>query len=251
MGWRSLYPGDGHIDFRLVYGPASDPRRTLAELSLSEASSELTSLHAHITDGTPGFRLSSSGWTNFTTRDFALITSEARLWELVREKLNTKLPTFAVRQQLFVDRYLADAKQRAQHHFGNLEAEIFGPEDWIYTAFLPLPNARIELPDSGSATADFAELSVLFWTGELAIGVLLDPPSAIIGSKKRNLERLKENWPQFTIINVPRDQFAEDSRNFPTSLFPDALNCFWDDVEIPQGPCLSNILEKPLTKNAD
>lgn len=219
----------------------------LAELAGSGAIPQLGDGHARIGASTPGFRLSSPGWTHFATRDLELITSGDRLYDLVREKLNGKLPTFAVRLKAFVDCYLADAERRARARFEGQDDPLITADDWIYSAFLPLPNARIQLPPKSFPTPSFVELSVLFWTGEIAIGVQLEPASSVIGSKKRNLEWLQENWPGFTLVELPRDRFSQAGDEFPVELFPDALTNFWTDVEMPQGPSLSGILESSLT----
>lgn len=202
--------------------------------------------YARITPGTPGFRISSSGWTGFASRDLKLITSGDRLYELVREKLNTKLPTFAVRLRQFVDRYLDNARARARAQFDNETPGLITPDDWFYSAFLPLPNARIALPPEAFDRPAFAELSVLFWTGDMAIGVQLDPAASVMGSKQRYLDWLTAHWPALTIVEVSRDQFGATGDNFPTGLFPDALTNFWADVSIPQGPGLSRNLDSPL-----
>ncbi len=220
----------------------------LAELERSDDPPRLGGRHAQIDPQTPGLRLSSAGWARFATRDLELITSDDRLYQLVREKLNTKLPTFAVRLRQFVDCYLDDARRRAGELFKDQSATLNRPGDWFYSAFLPLPNARIRLPQQSFATPAFAELSVLFWTGETAIGVQLEPASSVIGSKKRNLEWLKEHWPALTVIELSRDRFTGAEDGFPTGLFPDALIDFSKDVHVPQGPSLSPVLETSLLR---
>lgn len=219
----------------------------LAELAGSDEIPPLGGQHARIGPHTPGFRLSSPGWTNFATRDLELITSGERLYDLVREKLNAKLPTFAVRLKQFLDCYFADAGQRARARFEGEDSPLVTPDDWFYSAFLPLPNARIELPPDSSPAPGFVELSTLFWTGETAIGVQLEPASSVIGSKRRNLEWLKAHWPALTVIEVTRDRFGQAEDGFPAELFPEALSNYWEGVPVPQGPSLSGILESSLT----
>ena len=218
----------------------------LSALAGSDDRPQLGSQHACITPATPGFRLSSPGWAHFATRDLELITSGDRLHQLVREKLNAKLPTFAVRLTQFVDGYLADAERRARAHFEDQDDALVTADDWIYSAFLPLPHARIQLPADSFPAPGFVELSVLFWTGETAVGVQLEPAASVIGSKKKHLDWLEENWPALTVLELPRDRFGRAGDGFPTGLFPRALKEFWADVEIPQGPSLSGILESSL-----
>ncbi len=248
VGRRPVYPGDGHIDRRIIYGPVGDPARALAGLGQTLLSSPLGAHFAVIADGTPGFRLSSPGWGALTTRDLALATSGDRLYELVHEKLMAKLPTFSVRLRLFVEKYLDDAKRRANERFGGNEPDVFGAEDWIYSAFLPLPNVRVKLPGDNSHSPQFAEISVLFWTGEAAIGVQLEPQSSVIGSNKKYLEELSAAWPELSLIWLPRDCLSPDSESFPTEFFPSFLLEYWEGIRIPQGPSLSGVFESPLTE---
>lgn len=186
-------------------------------------------------------RLSSPGWARFAARDLELVTSGDRLFEIVQEKLNTKLPTFAVRLKRFVDLYLIDARRRTREKLAGQATEFMTPDDWIYSAFLPLPHARIQIP--GGQGTDFAELSVLFWTGESAVGVLMDPASSRIGSKRRNLARLQEYWPDLKLVELSTDRFKPDDERFPGDLFPPALLNFWEGLSMPQGPSLSGVLE--------
>lgn len=251
LGRRPVYPGDGHIGRKLVYGRVSDPAKLLAELAQSERLPRLGARHAHIEAGCPGFRFSSPGWANFANRDLALVTSQAILFDLVREKLDAKLPTFAVRLTLFVERYLAAIRQRARDRFGDTDSGLITPDDWIYSAFLPLPDVRIELPAvAPNEESAFVELSALFWTGETAIGVQIDPSASVIGSKRRRLERLRTLWPALQIVEIPRDRLGPDDAGFPFDLFPDALANFWDGVAVPQGPSLSAPLESSLVDQA-
>ena len=247
VGRRPVYPGDGHIDRRIIFGPAGDPARTLAELGQPLPSSPLGSHFALIADGTPGFRLSSPGWANLTARDLALATSGDRLYQLVREKLVAKLPTFSVRLHLFVEKYLDDAKRRANETFGGNEPDVFGPEDWIYSAFLPLPNARVKLPGDNSGTPQFAEISVLFWTGNAAIGVQLEPRSSVIGSRKKNLEELSAAWPELNLIGF-REIACRPIAMASQPILPAFPPRIWEGMGIPQGPSLSGVFESPLTE---
>ncbi|MEK9967175.1 MAG: hypothetical protein VW582_12545 [Rhodospirillaceae bacterium] len=208
------------------------------------AVSGLGDSHARIAPGMPAFRLSSPGWADFATRDLELVTSGERLFELVREKLNTKLPTFAVRLRQFVDLYVDHGLRAVADEFGSETGPLVTAEDWIYSAFLPLPNARVEIPDSGPS--EFAEFGVFFWTGERAIGVLLEPAASIIGRKRRNLDRLAEAWPSLTVIEAARDRFPGDDSVFADDLLPPELMRFWDGLDMPQGPSVSGVLETPF-----
>ena len=216
----------------------------MATLDASGDVSDLGVRHARVGAGRQGIRLSSPGWAGFSTRDLELATSGDRLFEIVREKLNATLPTFAVRLRQFVDLYLDDAGQRAADAFRESDDPFVRAEDWIYSAWLPMPNVRVEIP--GPDRSAFAEFNVFFWTGERAIGVHLEPSTSIIGSQRRNLEQLQTVWPDLDIIEVTKDRFPGNDNAFPHDLFPAELMRFWEDVLTPQGPSLSGILERPF-----
>lgn len=116
--------------------------------------------------------------------------------------------------------------------------DIFAVEDWIYSAWLPLPHAHIQLPTG------FAELDTAFWTGEQLIGVQVEQTGSIAKSKREKLVYLEEHHPQIKIISIPRDGLLESGDGFPSDLFGEDFSCFWKGLTLPQGPSPSKILMK-------
>ena len=117
----------------------------------------------------------------------------------------------------------------------NVEDEIFIYKDWIFSAWLPLPQAHILLPITFlDNKPSFAEIDLAFWVEGQLIGVVIDGGETPIKSRKKNLDYLVEKHPQLWVITVPRDKLEEDT--FPINLFPNSFSYFWRTLTLPHGP---------------
>jgi hypothetical protein len=239
----------------------TNPATVIAELGpLPEDESVLLSnRYAVISETAPALRLSSAGWIDLTPASLVNIDSPELLFELCKEKIVTRIQPFSKRIRLFVERYLEFMQAQLVRHASELASElesddILTAEDWIYSAWLPLPHAQIQLPaefgpDFGAGDENFAELDVVFWTGDQLIGVQVEQAGSMIKSKREKLDYLKEHHPQIKIVSIPRDKLSESATNFPDfpgDLFDETFSCFWRGLSLPQGPNPSPILAKPF-----
>jgi hypothetical protein len=92
---------------------------------------------------------------------------------------------------LFVDRYFAFLQDQIDAHRAELEARLapfdglFRPDDFIYSAPLPLPQAYLPAPAPDYVKVDFA-----FWLGARMVAVLLAPSPLTPMAERRRRERL-------------------------------------------------------------
>ena len=248
MGGRSLCDGDGHIETVIVYGLVTNPETVTAELEPLPAGDSflLSNRYAVISDTAPALRLSSAGWIDLIPAALLAIDSRELLFELCKEKIVMRIQPFSTRVRLFVERYLEFMRSQLVTHASELESDdIFTPEDWIYSAWLPLPHAQIQLPAEFGAGGDanFAEVDVAFWTGGHLIGVQVEQTGSLIKSKRERLASLVDQHPRIKLISVPREKLSETEANFPDDLFDDTFLNFWRGLSLPQGPNPSPILE--------
>jgi hypothetical protein len=201
----------------------------------------LSNRFAILSETAPAIRLSSAGWIDLTPNALIGIDTPELLFELCKEKIIARIQPFSKRIRLFVERYLDFMKAQIIEHASELNSDdIFTAEDWIYSAWLPLPHAHIQLPTG------FAELDTAFWTGEQLIGVQIEQTGSIAKSKREKLAYLEEYHPQIKIISIPRDGLSESREGFPSDLFGEDFSCFWKGLALPQGPSPSKVLSTSL-----
>jgi len=209
----------------------------------------LSNRSAVISETAPALRLSSAGWIGLTPASLMAIDSRELLFALCKEKIVTRIQPFSTRIRLFVERYLEFMRAQLETHASELENDdILTTEDWIYSAWLPLPHAQIQLPaEFGGGDANFAELDVAFWTGDQLIGVQVEQTGSMVKSKRERLASLVDQCPRFQLISIPRDKLSETESNFPDDLFNESFSCFWRGINLPQGPNPSPILTNPFS----
>jgi len=201
----------------------------------------LSNRFAIFSETAPAIRLSSAGWIDLTPNALVGIDTPELLFELCKEKIIARIQPFSKRIRLFVERYFEFMKAEIVEHSSELASDdIFTIEDWIYSAWLPLPHAHIQLPTG------FAELDIAFWTGEQLIGVQVEQTGSIAKSKREKLTDLMEHHPLVKIISIPRERLSETESNFTNDLFDETFSCFWRGLNLPQGPNPSPILANPF-----
>ena len=212
----------------------------------------LSNRYAVISETAPALRLSSAGWIDLTPASLVNIESTEMLFEHCREKIVTRIQPFSKRIRLFVERYLEFVKGQLATYASELESDdIFTAEDWIFSAWLPLPHAQILLaPEFKEGAPGFAELDVAFWTGDQLIGVQVEQSGSMIKSKRDKLTYLVDHHPQIKIIPIPRDRLSENERSFPGDLFDETFSKFWQGITLPQGPDPSPVLNSSFLKRS-
>ena len=239
------YPDFSSLDFPktlVLYGQCSNPLTALETISIppGETSYELSSYYAVLSPSSPGLRLSSSGWLEISPQQMLNVQSTETLFQICRESIIKRTSQFSVLLRLFLESYFdfllsQIEKNKNKLEPENVEDEIFIYKDWIFSAWLPLPQAHILLPpDFMDNKPSFAEIDLAFWIEGQLIGVVIDGGETPIKSRKINLDYLVEQHPQLWVITVPRDKLEEDT--FPINLFPNSFSYFWRTLTLPHGP---------------
>jgi hypothetical protein len=250
VGRRSLCHGDGYIDLFpqtvVVHGLVENPSTVVAELEGLEVGGSLilSNRYALFSPNSPGLRLNSAGWIDLTPVGLIDIISTELLYALTREKVLARISPFSKRIRLFVESYLSFIwKQIESLDKPNEDAEVFTHEDWVYSAWLPMPHAHILLPpDNVGSEISFAEFDIVFWTGEKLVCVDVEQSGSILPSKRAKRKFLEASHPQVDVVSIDRELNADVTlNNFPGHLFDKTFGCFWNGLDLPQGPCPSPI----------
>ena len=239
------YPDFSSLDFPktlVLYGQCSNPLTALETISIppGETSYELSSYYAVLSPSSPGLRFSSSGWLEISPRQMLNIQSTESLFQICRESIIKRTSQFSVLLRLFLESYFdfllsQIEKNKNKLEPENVEDEIFIYKDWIFSAWLPLPQAHILLPpDFMDNKPSFTEIDLAFWIEGQLIGVVIDGGETPIKSRKEKMDVLVEKHPQLSIVKIPRDKLEED--NFPIDLFPNSFSYFWRTLKLPHGP---------------
>jgi hypothetical protein len=199
-----------------------------------------------VSPASPGLRLSSPGWIDISFQQMSQVNSTDDLFDLCRERLTNRSSPFSKLIRLFLDRYVEFVSAQLEAHKSELGAniaddEIYNYRDWIFSAWLPLPQAQILLPAAfGAGRPSFAEFDIAFSLPGQLIGVTIDGAGTPIKSRQRKLDYLVENHPQLSLVQVPKTRLQDGA--FPNDLFPAIFTRFWQGLSLPHGPCPSEVL---------
>ena len=237
-----------HPQTLIVYGIVTNPETIARAVDPPKGGRpfELTNRYALLSPASPGLRLSSSGWIDLSFQQMSQVSSTSDLFDLCHERLINRSSPFSKLIRLFLERYLAFVSAQLEAHKSELGAgtaddEIFNWSDWIFSAWLPLPQAQILLPPTFDAgRPGFAELDIAFSLSGHLIGVTIESAGTPIKSRQRKLDYLVENHPQLSLVQIPKDRLRDEE--FPKDLFPEPFGNFWQDLSLPLGPCPPELL---------
>jgi len=170
------------------------------------------------------------------------VGSTENLFQICQERILGQIDQFSGLIRLFLNSYFEFLYLHLQNFQTELEpkkdkTEIFNYKDWIFSAWLPLPQANILLPpDYGEGTPSFAEIDIAFWIKERLIIVIIDNAFTPIASKKTKLKFLVEKYPNLTLVTVPKEALTPEK--FPIRFFPESFVYFWRNLLLPKGPCI-------------
>jgi len=239
------YPDFSSLEFPktlVLYGQCSNPLTALETINIPPegTSYELSSSYAVLSPSSPGLRFSSSGWLEISTLQMLNVQSTESLFQICRDRIINRTSQFSRLIRLFLDSYFDYLHSQIEKHKNELDPdsvddEIFIYKDWIFSAWLPLPQAQILLPpDFMDNKPSFAEIDVAFWIEGKLIGVVIDGGETPIKSRKEKFDYLVEKHPQAWVVKVPRVKLEEDT--FPIDLFPNSFSYFWRTLTLPHGP---------------
>ncbi len=225
----------------IIYGNVTEPERVLAALEGSaEELKPLTNRYALLAPSIDDLRLSSLGWIDITMEQRMALTNARDLFQFCRGKILRGVSQFAKPTNEFVVTYLDFVWSQIKTYKGELEdgvgaSELFGIEDWVFSAWLPLPHANILLPREFEPGApQFAEIDIVFWHKGRIKAVVIEGTSTPIKSKQYRREYLCENHPFLDIISVNKDWVAKGL--FPKDAFSVPFCHYWRDLTLPIGP---------------
>ncbi len=225
----------------IVYGQVTEPARVLAELEQStDDLAPLTNHYALLTPVMDELRLSSFGWIDITFEQRMTLTNSRDLFQLCRRKILGNVSHFAKPTRDFIGAYLDFVWAQTETCKDKLEkagsnCEVYGAEDWAFSAWLPLPQARILLPPEFECNpSQFAEIDIAFWYDGRVKAIVIEDASTPIKSKQRRLDYLRENHPFLDLISLPREWIGESS--FPAYAFPATFSRYWEGLALPTGP---------------
>jgi len=225
----------------LVYGSVTEPEHVLAELERSaDDVTPLTSRHALLAPHVGGLRLSSSGWIDIGFERRMALTNSSDLFQFCRSRILRNVSQFAKPTRQLIDSYLDFVWAQTENCRDELEecgsgGEVYGAVDWVFSAWLPLPQARILLPpEFGGNWPQFAEIDVAFWQNGRITAVLIEGTSTPIKSKQRRLDYLRENHPYLDVVVVPRGRILDG--HFPADEFSATFSRYWEGLTLPTGP---------------
>ena len=237
-----------HPQTLIAYGIVTNPQ-TIAkgfERRKGHRPLALTNRYALVSPVSPGLRLSSPGWIDISFQQMSQVKAAGDLFDLCHERLINRSSPFSKLIRLFLERYLEFAGAQLEAHKSELGAdmaddEIFDYRDWIFSAWLPLPQAQILLPPAfGSDRPSFAELDIAFSLPGQLIGVTIDGASTPIKSRQKKIDYLIENHPQLSLVQVPKTRLQDEA--FPKDLFAESFARFWQGLSLPHGPCPPEVL---------
>ncbi len=224
---------EAHRETVIVYGRTSNPAAILRKAMEDHTGAPLTPYYARVSQARPNLRLSSRGWLTIPLNLLPELSTTEAMRENCRQKVIINASQFAKLTRQFLDVYMNFALDMAQQRDSGVDAELFVPEDWFYSAWLPLPEARIPLPADDNEEAEFAEVDVAFWVDGRLIAVTIEGSSTRRKSAQERLDRLIDSHPAMTYVPVPRESFVDGT--FPQDLLPDYFADYTRGLALPHG----------------
>ena len=157
-------------------------------------------------------------------------------------------------QQIFLSKYFNFTLQHVENNKNNLKNRLAGMEslysyqDWLMSAFLPLPQSIIYLPEDPSdlsySDADMVRVSLLFWTGHKAIILFFvgsDTPSPRIVNISA---KLREGG--YTVFDIAQKELIVENSAWLQEFFNTHFGIFWEDETLPSGPFKPEIADPQI-----
>ena len=218
----------------IVFGLVNHPAFVLDELGQEvETIPPLSNRHAILRPETADLRISNTGWINLSFDQRMSLDNTPDLFRYCRARILGSVSEFALPVRQFLDTYLDFVW--AQTKILCPENDLYGAEDWAFSAWLPLPQVHVLLPSEyEDGSPQFAEVDIAFWQGGRLRAVLIEDSRTPIGSKRRRLDYLAKHHPNLELLSLPRDQVSDGQ--FPVEAFPEGFAQYWKGLPLPIGP---------------
>lgn len=225
----------------IVYGVARDAGVVLSEIAAQEHPRPLGVRHALVPPEGDDLRLCSPGWINISADERMELASASELFLLCREKIGHGTSNFALPIRQFLGSYLDFCWARVEAYQTLLdpdppESDLFTWRDWVFSAWLPMPHARVLLPPSfDGENPAFADVDIMFRCNGRFTAVMIEGMSTPLKSIRRKRDFLFERHPDLDVVSVSKESLA--AGDFPADRFDAAFARFWHGLKLPVGPC--------------
>ena len=197
----------------------------------------------------------NSDWYRLYERpsDIALQTAENR-YSFIMEHMSIYCDIWDKFQQIFLSKYFKFICQHIENNKLNLKNKLMGMrslysyQDWLMSAYLPLPQSIIYLPDDprdlSYSEADIVRVPLLFWTGHKAI-VLFFVGSDTPSPRLVNISaKLREGG--YTVFDIAQKELAVENSAWLQEFFQTHFGNFWEDETLPSGPFKPEIADPQI-----
>lgn len=220
----------------ITYGRKGGPRSG----HIREGRSGAASPSFTVTPGeTPALRLNTDVGLRFQSDQLAKVPGNREKLDYLKFEILGALDLFAQYQRAFLDRYFAFIPARCLDAEEELAAALawsdglFVPEDHVFSALWPLPDAQVVLHAAGRDTL-LGDFDFAFWTGQRVVGI------ALLGGVASAKDATESANGVATEVFLPVDIHAGDLQGdapfFAQPRFPDEIVSFWIGDTVPCSP---------------
>ena len=230
------------IRYHIAYGVVEHPARVLAtQPAASHDEPVLSPSFASFTSASPALRLNSAGWMQLPAEVMATLRTQAALKDYCRARIERKASIFDRPLQDFLATYLDLVEGEVRDHAASLagaaswDSALYATADWFFSAFLPLPNAYLELTEKERAATGaerFIHFDVLFWTGASLIAVTLKRLSMQTARQRDAQESFAALRPDVSCVTIAPEKNAARLK----ACLPGVCAEFWRRLRYPLGP---------------
>ena len=231
------------LRYHIAFGTVENPARVLSmrPAASPQGGAILSPSFASFTSDSPALRLNSPGWMSLPAELIATLRTQAALKDYCRSRIQKKASIFDRPLQHFLTSYLDVVEAEVRDHDHHLpggpswDAALYASADWFFSAFLPLPNAHLELTEDErkqTGAERFIRFDALFWTGASLIAVTLERLSMPTPRQRREQTRFTALRSDITFVTIPMEK---NGMRLQAHL-PSVCHSFWHGLRFPLGP---------------
>ena len=231
------------LRYNIAYGIVENPARVLSmqPAALPQVGPILSPSLASFASDSPALRLNSAGWLSLPAEVMATLRTHAALKDYCRRRIKKKASIFDRPLQDFLTSYLDLVEAEVRDHANELpggaswDTALYDTADWFFSAFLPLPNAHLELTEEErkeTGAERFIRFDVLFWTGTSVIAVTLERLSMPTPRQRDEQARFAAMRSDITFVTI---SLEKNGMRLQAHL-PSVCQRFWHGLGYPLGP---------------